>query len=222
MKTVYGIGIGPGDKELITLKAYRLIRTCDCVFIPESRGASLARTIAHEYIKDKKVVELSFPMKEDNRLRYGRAARIVDETLGEDEAGVFLTLGDPATYSTYCYLAKELAALNITAETVPGITSYNAAAAVLGLPVVLKGESFYLTDGDIDEEVLKRVDTVCILKNGINREDMISKLERHGFDYACVKRCTRQEQQVIYDRQEILEDGDYMSLIFARSDTPKK
>lgn len=216
MKMIYGIGIGPGNKELLTLKAYRIIRTCDCVFIPESKGESLAGTISHEYIKDKKVVELSFPMKEDNQLRYKQAAQRINEVLKEDEAGVFLTLGDPMTYSTYSYLMKELADIEIGVETIPGITSFNAAASVLGLPIALRDESFYLADGDIDEEVLKRIDTVCILKVSKNKENIISKLERHGFKFAYVKRCTQQTQKIIYDRQEMLEDNDYMSLIFAR------
>lgn len=216
MKMIYGIGIGPGDKELITLKGYRLIRTCDCVFIPESKGESLASLISHEYIKDKRIIELSFPMKEDNKLRYRQAAQIINETLKEDEAGVFLTLGDPMTYSTYAYLMKELAAMEITTETIPGITSFNAAASLLGLPIALRDESFYLADGDIDEEILKRIDTVCILKVIKDKENIIKKLERQGFDFAYVKRCTQQAQKVIYDRQEMLEDKDYMSLIFGR------
>jgi precorrin-2/cobalt-factor-2 C20-methyltransferase len=116
MKMIYGIGIGPGDKELITLKAYRIIRTCDYIFIPESNGESLAGTICQEYIKDKKVVELCFPMKEDNTLRYRQAAQRINEILKEDEVGVFLTLGDPMTYSTYSYLMKELADVNIEVE----------------------------------------------------------------------------------------------------------
>ncbi|KUO72488.1 MAG: cobalt-precorrin-2 C(20)-methyltransferase [Clostridia bacterium BRH_c25] len=216
MKMIYGIGVGPGDKELITLKAYRIIRTCDCVFIPESKGDSLAGIISHEYIKDKKVVELSFPMKEDNQLRYKQAAQTINEVLKDDEAGVFLTLGDPMTYSTYSYLMKELADIKITTETIPGITSFNAAASVLGLPVALRDESFYMADGNIDEEILKRVDTVCILKVSKDKENIIGKLEQYGFSYAYVKRCTQAGQKIIYDRQEMLEDNDYMSLIFAR------
>jgi precorrin-2/cobalt-factor-2 C20-methyltransferase len=216
MKMIYGVGIGPGDKELITLKAYRLIRSCDYVFIPESKGQSLAGAISDEYIKDKKVIELSFPMKEDNQLRYKQAAQIINEVLKDDEVGVFLTLGDPMTYSTYIYLMKELSDIKIEVETVPGITSFSAASAALGLPIAVRDESFYLADGDIDEEILKRVDTVCILKVSKDKANIISKLEKYGFKYAYVKRCTQLAQQLIYDKQEMLEDNDYMSLIFAR------
>ncbi len=173
--------------------------------------------ISQEYIKDKKLIELSFPMKEDNRRRYKTAALKIDEILKEEETGVFLTLGDPMTYSTYSYLMKELEHLNVSTETVPGITSYNAAASVLGLPVTLRDEGFYLADGDIDEEILKRAASVCILKVNKNKKSIISKLEKHGFDFTYVKRCTQQAQKVINDRQEMLEDEDYMSLIFARA-----
>jgi len=222
MKTVYGIGIGPGDRELITLKGYRVIRTCDYVFVPESRGESLAATISREYIKDKELIELSFPMKEDNRQRYRSAAAKINEILKEEETGVFLTLGDPMTYSTWSYLMKELEKLKIETETIPGITSFNAAASVLGLPVALRDEGFYLADGDVEEEILKRVDSVCILKVSKNKESIINKLENHGFEFTYVKRCTQQAQKVIWDRQEMLADEDYMSLIFARSGAGRK
>jgi precorrin-2/cobalt-factor-2 C20-methyltransferase len=216
MKKLYGIGIGPGDMELLTLKAYNLIKSCDYVFIPESKGDSLAGKITSEYIKDKKVIELSFPMGEDNQERYVQAAQIINEALKDDEVGTFLTLGDPMTYSTYAYLMNELIILNVVTETIPGITSYNAAAALLGLPITLKDESFYLVDGNIDEEVLKRVDSICILKVSKNKQEIIDKLERHGFDYTYVKRCTQENQAVIYDKETMLADKDYMSLIFAR------
>jgi precorrin-2/cobalt-factor-2 C20-methyltransferase len=216
MKKLYGIGIGPGDMELITLKAYNLIKSCDYVFIPESKGDSLAGKITSEYIKDKKVIELSFPMGEDNQERYVQAAHIINETLKDDEVGTFLTLGDPMTYSTYAYLMNELIILNVVTETIPGITSYNAAAALLGLPITLKDESFYLVDGNIDEEILKRIDSICILKVSKNKQEIIDKLERHGFDYTYVKRCTQENQAVIYDKETMLADKDYMSLIFAR------
>lgn len=216
MKIIYGLGIGPGDKELLTLKAYRIIRTCDCIFIPENKGESLAGIIAHEYIKDKRVVELSFPMKEDNKFRYKQAAKIIDEILKDDEVGVFLTLGDPLTYSTYAYLKKELVEINVIVETIPGITSFNAAASILGIPIAMRDESFYLADGDVDVEVLKRINTVCILKVTKNKESIINKLEENGFEFAYIKRCTQQAQKVLYDKWEMLEDDDYMSLIFAR------
>jgi precorrin-2/cobalt-factor-2 C20-methyltransferase len=216
MKKLYGIGIGPGDKELITLKGHRLIRECNVVFIPTSKGDSLAGRIVEDYIADKTVIELDFPMGDDNSERYKAAAKRVSEILKDNEFGVFLTLGDPMTYSTYMYLMKELMAIKIEVETIPGITSFNAAAARLSLPLVLRDESFYLADGSLEEEMLEKASSVCVLKIIKNKLDTLNKLEKHGFNYVCVKRCTQNEEAFIYDRDEILKDNDYMSLIFAR------
>lgn len=216
MRTVYGIGIGPGDKELITLKGYNLIRSCDYVFLPSSKGKSLAGKIVSDYIIDKKAVEIEFPMGEDNDERYINAAIKINEILGENQVGVFLTLGDPMTYSTYLYLMVQLEKMELNVETIPGITSFNAAAARLSLPLTLKDESFYLADGNLDEEILKRVDTVCVLKIIRNKLDIMDKLTKHGFEYVCVKRCTQENEAVLYEKSEILADNDYMSLIYAR------
>ena len=216
MRKIYGIGVGPGDKELITLKGYNLIRSCDYVFLPSSKGDSLAGRIVSDYIKDKRVIELDFPMGEDNEERYKSAAIKINGTLGEGDVGVFLTLGDPMTYSTYLYLLFELKKMDLKVETIPGITSFNAAASRLSMPLTLRDESFYLADGLLDEEILKRVNTVCVLKIIKNKLDILEKLTKHGFEYVCVKRCTQENETLIYEKSEILCDKDYMALIYAR------
>lgn len=216
MKKLYGIGVGPGDSELITLKGINAIKQSDYIFIPKSKGESTAGLIADEYTEGKNIIELEFPMGEDNSDRYKKAAKIIDETLKDGQVASFLTLGDPMTYSTYIYLILELSEYNIDISTIPGITSFAASTSILNTPLTLKGESFYLCDGDIDIEVLKRIDSICILKVNKNKEDIISKLECENFKYVYVKRCTRSDEKIIYDKEEILKDNDYMSLIFGR------
>lgn len=216
MRKFYGVGVGPGDSELITLKALNTIKRCDYVFTPKSKGISTARDIASEYLKDKQVIELEFPMGEDNSDRYREAAKQIDETLKPGETCVFLTLGDPMTYSTYLYLMLEVKNTDIEIETIPGITSFGASTSRLNLPLTLKGESFYLCDGKLDVEILKKVDSVCILKVNKIKEEVIEKLEAHHFSYTYVKRVTRKDEKLIYDKEEILKDNDYMSLIFGR------
>lgn len=216
MKKVYGIGVGPGDKELITLKAHRLMGSCDYIFVPRSKGDSFAKTIAEDYISGKKIIELDFPMGEDNSNRYVEAAYKINEMLKDYETGVFLTIGDPMTYSTYMYLMFELQKLSVEVETIPGITSFSAAFCRLNMPLTLKEESFYLCDGEIDEEVLKRIDSICILKVIKNKENILNILEKHGFKYAYIRRCTGENEKVLYNKEEIMGDKDYMSLILAR------
>lgn len=216
MRKFYGVGIGPGDPELITLKAINTIKKCDYVFIPKSKGTSTAKEISEEYIKDKEIIELEFPMGEDNSERYNEAAKIIDKTLKSGQTCVFLTLGDPMTYSTYIYLMLEVKNYDIEIETIPGITSFAASTSKLNLPLTLKGEGFYLCDGDIDTEILKRVDSICILKVNKKKKEIIGKLEQESFDYTYVKRVTRSDEKIIYDKEDILADDDYMSLIIGR------
>lgn len=216
MRKFYGVGVGPGDSELITLKALNTIKKCDYVFTPKSKGISTARDIASEYLLDKEVIELEFPMGEDNSDRYRKAAKQIDEALKPGETCVFLTLGDPMTYSTYLYLMLEVKSTDIEIETIPGITSFGASTSRLNLPLTLKGESFYLCDGKLDVDILKKVDSVCILKVNKIKKEVIEKLEANNFSYTYVKRVTRSDEKLIYDKEEILKDNDYMSLIFGR------
>jgi precorrin-2/cobalt-factor-2 C20-methyltransferase len=215
VKRLYGIGIGPGDPELITVKAVNLIKHCHCVFVPEKRGKRLAETIASEYLTSKKIIVLQLHRTLDDDNPYKHAAMIIDEALKDEECGVFLTLGDPMVYSTFMYLLPEVKKLNIETFSVPGITSFNAAASVLSLPLAIKNESFYLADGKVEEEVLKNVNTVCILKPYKQKAETLDKLETSGFHYIYVKHCTQPEQIIITDKEEMLQDTDYMSLIFA-------
>ena len=80
VKTLYGIGIGPGDPELITLKAIQLIKHCNYVFVPEKKGKRLAETIASEYLASKKIIVLHFHKKSDNGNPYKTSAMMINET----------------------------------------------------------------------------------------------------------------------------------------------
>lgn len=216
MKKIFGIGVGPGDKEYITLKGYNLIRRADVVFIPMSCKESTAGHIAEDYIKDKRVLEIHFPMGEDNVERYKEAAAFIDGEVKNDEIGVFLTLGDPMVYSTFLYLMFELEKRNIYIESIPGVTSFGASFNRVKMPLTLKGDRFYLCDGEIDKNSLKFCDSICILKTYKNKDKIISMLEEEGFDYVYVKRCTCTDEKIIYDKSEILKDNDYMSLMLGR------
>lgn len=216
MKRFYGVGVGPGDPELITVKGIKTIERSDYVFVPRSRGESTARAIAEEYLGNKSVVELDFPMGENNGERYRSGAEVIAKMVGDGKVACFLTLGDPMTYSTYIYLMEELKSYDFEIETIPGITSFGASASKLGLPITVRGESFYLCDGEIDMEVLSKVDSLAILKTSRYKQENIDKLEQEGFDYSYVKRCSRDDEKVITNREEILEDSDYMSLIIGR------
>ena len=218
MKTLYGVGVGPGDPELITLKAIRVIREADCIFAPRPKKESegMAETIVAKHLTGKQVVYLHLPMGADNSERYREIANEIDATLRDGESGAFITIGDPTVYSTFTYLMFAAQTLGIQTRIVPGIPSFAAASAALGEPLAIRDDSFYLADGSVDDEILRRVQTVCVLKPRKELAQTLDKLERHGFDYAYLKRCSLPEEEIIRDRDRIAQDRDYMTLLFAR------
>ncbi|OHW63449.1 cobalt-precorrin-2 C(20)-methyltransferase [Andreesenia angusta] len=216
MRKFYGIGVGPGDPELVTVKGARLIREADCIFIPKSKGRNISKEIASDYIAGSRVVELDFPMGEDNSERYRKSAAVVDSSLSEGETGVFLTIGDPMTYSTYIYLLESLGDYKLEVETVPGISSFVTAASRLNMPLAKKGESIYVVDGEIDRKVLGKVDTVCVLKVNKRKQEILDALESEGFSFSYVRRIGQAEEQILEDREEIMRQDDYMSLLIGR------
>lgn len=161
---LWGVGVGPGDPELLTLKAVRVLREADFVFVSASakNECSLALEIAREYLPEgKPLARLPFPMTRD-RERLEQAweanARKVVEKLRVFSRVVFLTLGDPAFYSTFGYLARRVKGLwpEVEVKMVPGITAAQAAASRLKLILTEGEEAFILASGLAAEEVLKK------------------------------------------------------------------
>ncbi len=141
--TLYGIGVGPGDPELITVKGARILGQCRRVFVPKARTASesVALSIAGRYLKkDSQVQELVFPMTPDRMelsQRWEESAREITAVLETGEDACFLTLGDPLLYSTYIYLLRALRARlpGVEVVTVPGVPAFAAAAALTDFPI---------------------------------------------------------------------------------------
>ncbi|MEK6591072.1 MAG: precorrin-2 C(20)-methyltransferase, partial [Nitrospinota bacterium] len=146
MNRFYGIGVGPGDPELITLKALIILKMVDIIFAPKAKTKedSLAREIVEKVLDEKLVpawckqgkefLELEFPMtknEEDLRERYLKAAGLILQKIREGKQVAYLTIGDPLLYSTYIYLINILkeTAPELIVETIPGIPSYSALAA---------------------------------------------------------------------------------------------
>ncbi len=141
--TLYGIGIGPGDPDLITVKGAAVLSRCGHIFVPKSKVAaeSLALTIATKHINPgAKVHEVLFPMTKDEselRKRWDESAERIAAVLMTGEDAVFITLGDALLYSTYIYCIRALRRLMPHAGivTIPGVTSFSAAAAAAGFPI---------------------------------------------------------------------------------------
>ena len=161
---LWGVGVGPGDPELLTLKAVRVIQEADFVFVSASTGKeySLALRVAAKYIPPERPIEyLPFPMtrdREDLERAWEENARKVVEKLRRFTRVVFLTMGDPSLYSTFGYLARGVKRLwpKVEIRIVQGITAAQAAAARFNLILTEGEEAFVLASGLAAEEVLKK------------------------------------------------------------------
>lgn len=215
MKKLYGIGTGPGDPELLTVKATRLIKEASVIFAPNNKGTNMALDTAKEYIGDTPVVLIDFPMGKVTREDYIKAAEIIFKEIPLGEIGTFLTIGDPMIYSTFIYIMEELEGKDIEINIVPGIPSFVAAASESKVPLTVKGDNFLLCD-EFNEDLLENVNSISILKTFKNKEELLNKLQENNVDYTYIKRASMENQQIMKDKEEILEDKDYISLILGR------
>jgi len=132
--TLYGVGLGPGDPELVTVRGKRLLERAAAVFAP----GELAETIAANYAPADRIERLSFPMTRDEaalRTAWAEAAETV-APVAEDGPAAFVTLGDPKVYSTFTHLAGALAEYEgVTVETIPGVSVVTAFASAMGVDI---------------------------------------------------------------------------------------
>src|SRR3954468_14831344 len=144
MKKLYGVGVGPGAPDLITLRALKVLREVDVLALPRSNdwGESVAWSIAAPALAESTAEKLflTFPMNKDpERLRPAlmRAMDAIGERLAADKSVAFVTEGDPSLYSTFVYVAGEARRRwpELALEVVPAVSSPMAVAAVTGVPL---------------------------------------------------------------------------------------
>lgn len=218
MAKLYGVGVGPGDKELLTLKAVRVIGDCDVVVVPSamSGGKSIALETAEDFIKEgTEILVKHFPMggaEQEDKIY--EAYEAIEEKLNAGKNVAFLTIGDPFIYSTYIYLLKHVEKKGFETETVPGITSFCACASLAKEPLVIGDEPLtIMPSSSID--TIKEERNIVIMKVYKNEEKVVNILEEKGFEYVYVKKAGREGQEVIRNKEKILENKEYMSLIIA-------
>lgn len=229
--TFYGIGVGPGDPELITIKALRILQQVPHIFAAASskNDFSFAYNIVRSYLDRAVVVEpLPFPMtrdREELEAAWLANARRVLAVLTQGRDAAFITLGDPMTYSTYGYLLKTLLRLqpDLKVVTVPGITSYHAAAALANIPLTEGEESFYLVSGarggDRLREAVAASDNIVMLKTYRHFDQIYAALEElHLLEHAiCISRCGLPGEAVTRDLRNLKgKQLPYLSLIIIK------
>ncbi|MDD9302149.1 MAG: precorrin-2 C(20)-methyltransferase [Desulfobacter sp.] len=226
---LFGVGVGPGDPELITVKAVRVIKEADVIFTAASskNPYSLAVEIASPYIsKSATTKQLGFPMTKHSQnveAAWTANANEIAAVLKQGQKAVFLTLGDPTTYSTFGYILKKMNQVMPEAdiETIPGITSFHAASARLNRILVEGEQSLLVTSGAYGGEQIRKipgVENVAIVKAYKNIKDLNQSLRETGLypKSVAVSKCGRDHEKIIENIGELeTRDPDYWTLILA-------
>lgn len=224
--TAYGVGLGPGDPELMTLKADRLIRNAQVIAYPApDTGASFARNIAKERIRSDAVeIPIVVPMVPepfDASSIYDNAAAEMARHLEDNRDVVVLCQGDPFFYGTFMYLFERLSN-RCRVEIVPGVTSMTACAATAALPLSRRGESISILPGTMGETELElrlaHCEAAVIIKVGRHLAKIRAVLDRLGLtQHAVFVSHASLPNQVVAPLAGFEGSAPYFSTILVRS-----
>ncbi len=232
---LYGIGIGPGDPELITLKGARLISSSLHLFVPKARTAaeSVALAIAKSLVSPRTVIhELVFPMTadpEELEEKWDGAAADVACVLEAGEDACFLTLGDSLLYSTYIYLLRAIKRRlpDVECVTVPGITAFSASAALTDFPIGEGKRPVTIIPAADDlgafRDALSLGGTVVLMKIGKRLDAILDILEETGLieQAVFVSRATMADERIETDLRRLRArnpEAGYLSVILVHAD----
>lgn len=225
---LYGLGIGPGDPELLTLKAHRILTTVPVIAYPTlESGKVLARAIVSDFIRPEQIeipMPLPFSVERSSQPHYDIAAENIAEQLNLGRDVAVLCVGDPMLYGTFMYIFNRLCD-RFSIEVVPGISSVMASAAMLGVPITYRNDVFSIMPATLEAEILRDrlvfIDAAAIIKLGRhfakvrNILDELGLLERALY----IERATLPNQQIIPITEIDPEAVTYWSLILIPSKT---
>ncbi len=224
--TLYGVGVGPGDPQLLTLKACDIIRSADVLAYPvTASGASMARAIAADHIPEgQQELAVLLPMQVERgpaRAAYDKASEAISGHLNAGSNVAYLCVGDPLFYGSFMYLAARLGA-DYAVEIVPGITSLSACAAQIRIPLGGRNDILSVVPATLDADALKiailGADTAAIIKVGRHFEKVRSVLREAGLaDCAVVLESATGEDERVIALEDVGEnETPYFSTILVR------
>ncbi|KPV55975.1 precorrin-2 C20-methyltransferase [Paenibacillus sp. A3] len=230
--TLYGLGVGPGDPELITVKAFRLLKESPVIAYPRKKSGakSYALAITELYVdtREKEMVSLTFPMTKDREALEKQWNKTVDTVWGYLSQGknvAFVTEGDPMLYSTYIHLMRLMKERHpeVEAVSIPGISSVLAAASRLGLPLADGDEQVAVVPATDDYEAMRRAlethDCVVFIKVAKVIDLMLTVLRDLGLvDKAAVLTKVTSAEELIWRNMEELagRELEYLTLMVVR------
>lgn len=221
---LYGVGVGPGNPELMTLQAVRIIRECEVIFAP---GKNPRETVAWKIavgavpeLAKKTAVGIEMPMTRDGEkleAAHRKAEETICRVLGEGKNGAFLTLGDPCVYSTYLYIHHSVQDAGFEAEIINGIPSFLAVAARLGEGLAENSVPIHILPASWHKEEDVKLDgTRIFMKAGSQMTRLREDLIRQGCRVQAVERCGMEGERIYRSAEEIPEEMGYYSIVIAK------
>ena len=221
----YGVGVGPGDPELMTQKAIRLIRENDVIAVPgkvaqEAIAYRIAAAMVPELAK-KELVPIHMPMVRDRALLHAehvKGARRIESYLDQGKNVVYITLGDPSIYCSFSYLQSILLSDGYAVEMVPGVPSFCAAAARLNLSLVEWDEPLHVVPAAQEAgEVLRGPGTCVLMKSSRQMADIKVLLRGSEKEVFAVENCGMEAEKLYRGVETLPDDAGYLSLIIAKT-----
>ncbi|MCS7279579.1 MAG: precorrin-2 C(20)-methyltransferase [Thermodesulfobacteriaceae bacterium] len=225
---LFVLGVGPGDPELLTLKAKKILEKVSLIFSPTGGKDHLALSIVEKLIdvRDKRVINLYFPMKktkeESLEAHWKQLSEKVVEELKIFKEGAFITLGDPSFYSTFFYLYPYLKSL-VEVKLIPGVSSVSAVACAIPLSLSIADEKIailpanYLTKEEA-KNYLTYFETLVLMKPHKSWSEILNLLsELPKVKTFYVKKATFPEEEIYQNLCEVEETSlDYFSIVIVK------
>lgn len=224
--TLFGVGVGPGDPELITLKALKTIENADIIALPktdEQHITALEIVKSAVDISQKEMIELYLPMTRNQdtlRMSHQKAAADIGKLLDEGKNVAFLTLGDPSIYSTYIYIHYILREEGFQVQLIPGVPSFCAVAAKLNTSLCKGSEPLHIIPASYqdDEGYLNWSGTKILMKSGKSLNRVMDNLKRKNLLQSSfmVERCGMVGEKVYTDLADVNTETSYFSTIVVK------
>lgn len=220
---LWGVGVGPGDPELMTLKAVRVLREADVIVVPDAGGSGRAAlSIAGDYLTGKEILSVSMPMVRDRAAldaAHNQAAAQICALLDRGKQVAFLTLGDPTIYSTYMYVHEKVLRQGYAVEVVPGVPSFCAAAAKLNRSLCQGSEPLLVVPASHAADALMDVPANKVfMKAGRSILDLKRSLADRGAleGASMVENCGMPNERIYPNFADLDEPSGYFSLVISK------
>lgn len=227
--SLYGIGVGPGEPELITIKAIQTIRKCDVIVLPAvSKEECYAYRIVHEVypeMEEKPLICMPFPMIKDAQkleLAHERSYQAIEDYLKRGKKVGMLTIGDPSVYSTYMYMHHRALEAGQKAVMISGVPSFCAAAGRLGISLGEKSEEIHVIPASYDVRRALDYGGTCIyMKSGKRLEELLEVLreqqdEGRNIQVYGVTNCGMESERVYQGLDELESAEGYLTTVITK------